>query len=96
MSDSFHINHYDEPLTRGSPTQNLGVMMSPTEPIDTESSYLESHANMSFRISGTLNTVFMQNELSRKLKRLRRMLDTVSKEQKTLGLKFEKILTFLG
>ena len=51
---------------------------------------------MSFRISGTLNTVFMQNELSRKLKRLRRMLDTVSKEQKALGLKFEKILTFLG
>ena len=55
-------------------------MASPDQPLDTDESFLQSHAELSVMFGGTLNTVFMQKELDRKLKRLKKMTDTIERD----------------
>ena len=66
-SDSFHIEHF----ASGGPNESL---------LSASSSILETQSMATAGGDGTLNTSLMQTELERKLKRLKKITETVERD----------------
>ena len=66
-SDSFHIEHF----ASGGPNESL---------LSASSSILETQSMATAAGDGTLNTSLMQTELERKLKRLKKITETVERD----------------